>query len=43
MFNEAELGRNLAVQFYPSTSCAFTNDNMFENLQHEEEESSSIL
>lgn len=40
MFNETELGRNLAVQFYPS--CAIANDYLFEN-QHEKDDSSSIL
>jgi hypothetical protein len=43
MFNEKELGRNLAVQFFPSTSCSILNENPFDNHQHEDEDSSSIL
>ena len=43
MFNEEELGRNLAVQFYASTSCNFSNENLFNNHKHEDEFSSSIL
>jgi hypothetical protein len=40
MFNETELGRNLAIKFYPS--CNVANDYLFE-YKHENDNSSSIL